>query len=108
MEKRRNKRFPFEVSLRISELYKQDRDVISDIEEEFEVIDISRSGLGFLCKNKLPLDYYFNAKITINEEKFFYGVLKIIRIEERDNIFNYGCEFVGLADILSKNVDELE
>lgn len=108
MERRREKRFPFEITLNISELYKQDNIKIEDLNEEFQVIDISKTGIGFACEHELPLDFYFNAKITIDEGNFFFTVLKIIRIEQEETELHYGCEFVGLADILSKTIDELD
>jgi len=109
MERRRNRRFPFEITLSIEELYKQDNEKIADLHEKFQVVDLSRAGAGFLCKKALPLDFYFNAKITIDDEKHFYTVAKIIRvIKEEDGFFHYGCEFVGLADILANVVEALE
>ncbi len=108
MERRREKRFPFEITLNIQELYKQDNVKIEDLDEEFQVVNISKSGLGFACEHELPMDFYFNAKITIDEEEFFFTVLKIIRVVNQEDGFLYGCEFVGLADILSNTIDDLE
>lgn len=108
MEKRKNARIPFRVSLKIESLYKQDNIKIENIHEEFKVINLSKSGLAFLCEHELPLNYYFNAKIIIDDERFFYSVVKIIRVEEQKTGYFYGCEFVGLADILSSVVDEIE
>lgn len=107
MEKRKNVRVPFQVTLKIKELYKQDNVKIEDITEEIEVFNLSKSGLGFVCNHELPLDFYFNAKITIDNERFFYTVAKIIRADKNsEQEFVYGCEFVGLADVLSGVVDE--
>ncbi len=105
-EKRKQKRYPIDISLRIESLYKQDNDRIDEIDEDIEITNISRSGIGFICEHDLPLDYYFNAKIEIEKEKHFYTVVKIIRKEKLDNDFNYGCEFVGLADVLSVFVED--
>lgn len=98
-------RYPTEIGIRIESLYKQDHVEIDDVNQDILVTDVSRTGVGFSSKHVLPLNYYFNARITFDDEKFFYSVLKIIRIEEEDP-FHYGCEFVGLADILSATVDE--
>lgn len=107
-ERRRYKRLPIHLELEINQLYKQDNVIISDLEEEIEVINISKTGIGFYCKADLPLDFYFNAKIEFNEKQFFYCVLKIIRREETEHGIMYGCEFVGLAEFLSKKVDDYE
>lgn len=108
MERRKFKRFPFKITLKIEELYKQDDVKIEVVDEVFEVVDLSRSGVGFLCGQDFPLEFYFNAKISIDEEKHFYSVVKIIRKREEEDKFHYGCEFVGLADILSSVVDDLD
>jgi hypothetical protein len=105
-ERRKNKRLPLRLELNISSLFKQDHLGIANIDENIEVVDISKSGVGFKCKDELPMDYYFDAKIELTEEKFFYGVLKIVRVEKQGDSYSVGAEFVGLAEILSKTIDE--
>lgn len=107
-EKRKHKRLPIKLEIEIDKLFKQDNEIIHDINESIEVINISKTGLGFLCKDDLPLEYYFNAKIEFNEFKYFYCVLKIIRKEIFEDTNLFGCEFVGLAEFLSSKVDEYE
>jgi hypothetical protein len=106
-EKRKNKRLPIKLELTISDLFKQDYLIIPNINESIEVIDISKSGVGFFCKDNLPINYYFDAKIQL-PNKHFLSVIKIIRTDEVENGFRIGCEFVGLGDILSKSVDEYD
>jgi c-di-GMP-binding flagellar brake protein YcgR len=104
-ERRRNKRLPLKLELNISALFKQDNLGITNLDEQIEVMDISKSGVGFKCKDELPLNYYFDAKIELTQEKFFYGVLKIVRVEKQEDSYFIGAEFVGLAEILSKNIE---
>ncbi len=105
-EKRRQTRYPASITLTIESLYKQGNEKIDSIQENIEIINISRSGIGFVCDDDLPLDYYFNAKIDIEDKKHFYTVVKIIRKEEKNARFYYGSEFVGLADVLSIFVED--
>lgn len=107
-ERRRNRRLPIHLELEINQLYKQDHVIIGGLEEEIEVINISRTGIGFLSNGEFPLDYYFNAKIEFDKKQFFYCVVKLIRKEALEGSTLYGCEFVGLAEFLSKKVDEYE
>jgi hypothetical protein len=106
-EKRKSKRIPIRLELTISELFKQDYLIIPNINESIEVIDISKSGVGFYCKDELPINYYFDAKIQL-PNKHFLSVIKIIRATKLENGYRIGCEFVGLGDILSKCVDEYD
>ncbi|MCK8059942.1 MULTISPECIES: PilZ domain-containing protein [unclassified Fusibacter] len=105
-DRRRSTRYPTHISIRIESLYKQDYVKIDNVNEDITVTDVSKTGVGFASTHELPLNYYFNSKITFDDEKFFYSVLKIIRIGQEGNVYQYGCEFVGLADILASTVDE--
>ena len=104
-ERRKHKRLPLKLELTISSLFKQDYELIPGINESIKVENISKSGIGFLCDHELPLNYYFDAKIQLTPNKYFYAVLKIIRIDKLAGGYFVGCEFVGLADILSMKVD---
>ncbi len=107
-EKRRTKRLPVDIILKVEDLYKQDYVKMDAVNETIEVTNISKTGIGFSSKTDMPLDFYFNCKITIDDEKFFYSVVKIIRKEMKDNHWYFGCEFVGLADVLSSCIDDYE
>ncbi len=101
MDKRRAKRLPIKLDLTISDLFCQDN-VKANIEEaDIEVFDVSTRGIGFTSKSILPLNFYFNAKIILGaSDNLVYTVVKIVRIQKTDEGFIYGCEFVGLPEIL--------
>ena len=82
IERRRHKRLPLKLELKISSLFRQDYEIIDDINEGIEVRDISKAGIGFFCTHELPLNYYFDAKIQLTPDSHFYGVVKIIRLEQ--------------------------
>ena len=107
-ERRRHKRLPITIALAINELFRQDNEIIADMNIEAYVINVSKEGLGFESKSVIPISYYFDARIDLNEKDFFYCVLKIVRIEEHEDYYIYGCEFVGLAEFLSDKVDAYE
>jgi len=107
-ERRKSKRLPVDIRLFIEFLYKQDHIKLDNINEDIVVTNISKTGIGFVCNHDLPLGFYFNAKIVIDDEKFFYSVVKIVRKEDWPEGPYIGCEFVGLADVLSGCIDEYE
>lgn len=109
-EKRRSKRLDVDLSLNISNLFKQDNVFIKNINSPIHVENISKHGIGFTSKAVLPMGYYFNAKIRLgDEENLLYTVVKIIRtIEDENGECFYGCEFIGLAPILDFIFDEYE
>ncbi len=100
-ERRKHDRIPFEVSLVVDSLFKQNNTIIDNLDAKITVYDISLRGIGFSSKADLPVDFYFDAEISVDENKHFLIVLRIIRKEEDKDGFNYGCEFVGLADNLA-------
>jgi len=107
-ERRKAHRIPYKAVMTIDEVYNQ-QDVIKETREiPIEVLDISKGGIGFIAQEELPLNYYFNAKIDLGNKRQFYSVLRIMRKETLPQGFNYGCEFTGLADILSLYIDEFE
>lgn len=110
-EKRKAERLPIDLILGVSELFKQDNEVIKNVNAPIEVHDISRGGIGFSTEADMPLDYYFNARIQVTDDlkSAFYSVIKIIRKSELDGKrFSYGCEFVGFPPVLNYIFDDLE
>lgn len=109
-ERRQYKRLPIELSLEIKKVYKQDYVVIEDVDAEISVVDISKSGIGFISKAKLPMDYYFDGKIKLGENDYFYAVIHIVRgkVNEDGEGNEYGAEFVGLAPFLANKIDDYE
>lgn len=108
-ERRRYKRLPIELKFEVDKIFKQDNDVIENINADIEVFDISKTGIGFISCADLPKDYYFDCTIGLGEKDFFRTVIKIVRIHEiEDGKNSYGAEFVGLAQFLAAKVDAYE
>lgn len=100
-EKRKYRRLPINLKLEVSEVFKQDNDVIRDLNAEIEVFDISKNGIGFRTTTLIPEGYYFNATMTLeSSEQKLMTVVKILhRSQLSDNMYRYGCEFTGMAGI---------
>lgn len=109
VDKRRHKRVKVKLNLVVSNIFDQNADMIK-IDSPIEVKDVSRSGIGFITKSILPMNYYFNAALTFdNEDSILYSVVKIIRCEALEgDEYSYGCEFVGMAPVLGYIFDKLE
>lgn len=109
VDKRRHKRVKVKLNLVVSNIFDQNADMIK-IDSPIEVKDVSRSGIGFITKSILPMNYYFNAALTFDDEdSILYSVVKIIRCEAlEDDEYSYGCEFVGMALVLGYIFDKLE
>ena len=100
-EKRRSKRLDVDMSLMISNIFRQDNVMIENIDAPIRVTNISKSGIGFATQALIPIGYYFNAKINLgNKDSSLYTVVQIVRSEAHESHMYYGCEFIGLAPIL--------
>lgn len=101
LDKRRAKRLPIKLDLTISDLFCQDNVKANIAEADIEVFDVSTRGIGFYSTSVLPLNFYFNAKIVLgDDDNLVYTVVKIVRVQKNGDSFIYGCEFVGLPEIL--------
>lgn len=109
-EKRRYKRLPIQLNLEVSEVFKQDNNVIENLNAEIHVFDISKAGIGFTTSTYLPEGYYFNATIILEDsDQKILTVVKILNVfEMEDGNYRYGCEFVGLAGIFNYLFDDYE
>lgn len=100
IEMRREKRWPAKLELEISSLFKQDNVKVENINAPIEVFDVSKAGIGFYSKSVLPVGYYFNARLVLCEKDTLNCVVRIIRQQEKDGGYIYGCEIVGTASIM--------
>lgn len=110
-ERRRAKRMPVTLSLEILNLYKQDNVQVSNLHAPIEVINISKTGIGFVAESILPIGYYFNANLNLgNSDDTLHCVVKIVRNQPMEDGIKtlYGCEFVGMATILSYVFDDYD
>jgi len=120
LEKRKHKRFDVSMKLVISSLFRQNKIKLINIDTPIEIVDFSKSGIGFRTTNILPIDYYFNAQLQFGDDESatMYCIIKIIRadipdieeeLDENDfdcafdgdenHMINYGCEIVGMSEI---------
>ena len=110
IEQRKNVRVPVKLNLEVSDIFKQDNVKVSNIHAPIEVIDISRTGIGFVTKSILPIGFYFNARLEFSgSSNAINCVVPIIRQHHsEDGLYHYGCEFVGMPAVFDYVFDEME
>jgi hypothetical protein len=107
-ERRKAKRMPVTLTLEILNLYKQDNIQVGNLNAPIEVVNISKTGIGFRSESILPIGYYFNANINLGNDDTLHCVVEIVRSQPDGNDNIYGCEFVGMAAVLSYIFDEYD
>lgn len=108
-ERRTCTRHPVSIMLSISDLFKQEHEGIHDLDTPIMLEDVSHSGLCFISECILPVDYYFNAKVTLEGSDVppVFTTVRIVRTEIIDRThYRYGCEFTNLSRELAQTIDD--
>ena len=109
-ERRKDKRFPAQVVLRISSFFNLETVSVTSIDPKLSVINISKGGIGFTTDSVLPIGFYYNACLSFpdNETKLYCVIKTIRRLESENENNTYGCEMVGLAPTIQHFLNECE
>lgn len=109
-EQRSAKRTALRMVLEVSTLFKQDNVKVNNLKAPIEILNISKSGIGFATESTLPIGYYFNAKLEFEEtEDVLNCVVRIVRQGKSEDGRNfYGCEFVGMGSIFDYIFEDVE
>lgn len=95
-ERRKNRRTNLSTNIVLKPMSGVDKKEI-----EIEVLDLSKSGLGFRCSDKLEIGEVYESYLTIWTKEVLHAFLRIVRIEmvpDRDDIL-YGATFVGMPEL---------
>jgi hypothetical protein len=75
---------------------------IDDGENEMvtiNIFDISRSGMGFYCTKELEMDSVYESHIMIWTKEVIHVLLRIVRVEKKEERYEYGTIFMGLSEV---------
>ncbi len=75
--------------------------VDSDKHEEvaIDIVDISKSGLGFVCSQPLQIGEIYESFLTIWTQEVIHAFLRIVRIELKEESYSYGAVFIGMPEM---------
>ena len=102
MEKRRYGRTELKSRLIIKQL-SGDASDFKDV--AIEVSDISKVGVGFNCTEPLAIGNIYEGFLTIWTKEVIHAFLEIVRIEMKEDYFEYGAIFVGMPEMDSKRIE---
>lgn len=72
----------------------------ADREVTIKVVDVSKTGLGFLCDSSLTIGTVYEARLTIWMKEVINTFLKITRIDKiSETEYSYGAVFIGMSDM---------
>lgn len=99
-ERRKAKRMQMDSKLVIKRL-----DGGSSEEVSIEIVDVSKSGVGFCCKSPLLIGAVYESFLTIWTKEVIHAFLQIVRIELKDDKYFYGATFVGMPEMEAARIE---
>ncbi len=99
-ERRRSKRTELQSRLIIKRLdEKESKETVIDI------VDVSRSGVGFSCKEALNIGAVYESYLTIWTHEVLHAFLQIVRIEMKGEDYIYGAVFIGMPEMDASRIE---
>ena len=98
-ERRKNKRM--ELSSRV---IAKRLDTIYEGEFAIEVLDVSKTGVGFHCNSVLQIGAIYEVYLTIWTKEVIHAFVEIVRIEKEEETYLYGGIFVGMPEIDAQRI----
>lgn len=90
-EKRKNKRLDLQCKLLLKRL-----DGTRHEEVSVEVIDASKTGIGFLSERTLQIGAVYEAYLTIWTKEVVHAFIELVRVNGDGEEFEYGGIFIGM------------
>ena len=80
----------------VSKLVVKRLDRSEEEEVEIEIVDVSKSGIGFRCEQLLGIGSVYEGFLRIWTQEVIHAFLEIVRIEKKEDGFHYGAIFIGM------------
>ncbi len=94
IERRKSKRTRMESHLVVKRLDNGKNDIAA-----IEVQDVSRTGVGFVCKDVLQIGSVYESFLTIWTKEVLHAFIQIVRIEMLNDGYVYGAVFIGMPEM---------
>jgi len=98
-ERRKNARTDLEAYLTINNLSGKGAEHVM-----ISVTNVSTSGIGFDCGEKLELGTVYEGSLTIWTKEVIPVFIEIVREKDLENGYNYGGIFVGMPELYSNKI----
>lgn len=78
-------------------------------EVTIDVLDVSKSGVGFICDTPLEIGAVYETQLKIWTDEIIHAFLKVVRIEQtKDERYICGTIFIGLPEMNAKRIEVYE
>lgn len=101
VERRKNKRTAMNSRLLIKRLDNGEK----HIEVDIEILDVSKSGVGFKAEQLLKIGEVYESYLTIWTKEVLHAFLQIVRIELQGEDYVYGAVFIGMPEMDASRIE---
>lgn len=74
-------------------------------EVAINIVDVSKSGIGFECMEPLTIGEVYESYLTIWTKEVLHAFLQIVRIDLKENTYSYGAVFIGMPEMDSARIE---
>lgn len=74
-------------------------------EVSIDIVDVSKTGVGFTCETLLTIGAVYEAYMTIWTKEVIHAFIEIVRIAKKEGIFEYGGIFVGMPEMDAQRIE---
>jgi hypothetical protein len=101
-ERRKNKRMDMSSKLLLKSLNQGEEPQ----EVSINVINVSKTGVGFTCDHALDLGTVYESFLTIWTKEVLHAFLEIVRKEKvMDDLYEYGAIFIGMSETDASRIE---
>jgi hypothetical protein len=101
-ERRKNRRLDMSSKLLLKSLNPQEEPK----EVAINVINVSKTGVGFTCDHPLELGTVYESFLTIWTQEVLHTFLEIVRMEKiMDDVYEYGAIFIGMTETDASRIE---
>ncbi|MBR5798484.1 MAG: PilZ domain-containing protein [Lachnospiraceae bacterium] len=72
---------------------------------EIDIVDVSKTGIGFSCSKALEIGAVYEAYLRIWTQEVLHAFLEIVRIEKKGSGFGYGGIFIGMPEMDAARIE---
>lgn len=77
----------------------------SNKEVSINIVDVSKSGMGFLCNESLRIGEVYESSLSIWTKEVIHAFLQVVRVEMKEDSFFYGAVFIGMPEMDSARIE---
>jgi hypothetical protein len=70
-----------------------------------DVLNVSKTGIGFESDDLLEMGAVYEAYLTIWTSEVIHAFIEIVRIEKIEDGYNYGGLFIGMPELDLQRID---